>query len=473
MNNVEKRRAARQQSATRPQRDLLRPAILIWLLITAFTAAIAFGAVDPLATGALTIAASVTLVLWAADAWRTGQLAINLDVLYLPVIGLILIGIVQLLPLRGVDTSGLLSVPMSTALSLDPYATRMFTVRLVILLVFFAAAFTFIDSRTKVERIAIAIIVFGTAMAFFAILQRLAGAELIYGYRRSSQSIPFGPFINQHHFAAFMELTSGLALGILIGRGVSRERRIFFGLAAVVMGIAVVFTGSRGGFLSYAGVVIVAGLLSYLKLRASDRGESGIGRMAALAGGTALFVGAVSTAFFLGGGEALFRGMGSDQSDITSGRSHFWSVAWQIFIDHPIIGAGFDAFGVAFTRYDTWPGLYRLEQAHNDYLQTLADAGLLGFACVAAFIYLFARKSLNVIAASADEMRSNFAIGALAACTGILIHSMFDFPLRTTSNAIFFLMIVVLACTWVEKDGSSSSGRRRRRKSKVVSEPGP
>ena len=64
-------------------------------------------------------------------------------------------------------------------------------------------------------------------MAFYAILQRMSGTEAIYGVRKLSQAIAFGPFVNQHHFAAFMELTSGLRLAMLIGRGVKCEWRSF------------------------------------------------------------------------------------------------------------------------------------------------------------------------------------------------------------------------------------------------------
>lgn len=456
MAGVQKRRAE-EESGGRFGPKRLRLSIVVLLLLTAFLSVIFFGAVDPLATSALGAAAAVIVILWLAESWRAGQFTIYLDALYLPLLGLVTIGFIQLLPLRA-DTAAqeLLGVPVESSLSLDPFATRMFTVRLVILLVLFAAAFTFVDSKRKIRNFALWIIGFGAVMSFFAILQRLSGTDAIYGIRRTPQAIPFGPFVNQHHFAAFMELTSGLALGLLFGRSGSRERRIFLVFAAVLMGIAVIFTGSRGGLLSYLGVVAVAGVLSVLRAK-GGAGNRRVGRMAALAGGAALFAGVTTAAFLLGGGEALFRGIGQNQADITSGRTHFWSVAWRIFTDYPILGAGFDAFGVAFTRYDTWNGTFRVEQAHNDYLQALADAGILGFACVAAFIYLFARKSLNVIARSADETRAAIAVGAAAGCTGILIHSIFDFPLRTTSNAIFFLLSVVIACAQVERGRSQNA----------------
>jgi len=459
MNNVEKRRAKRRKHSSAASHFPVEPikaAIVFLVIAAAFGAAIAYGAVDAWATAALAVLISAILLLWIADAWKTGTFSINIDALYVPLLGLILIGIIQLLPLRTEHLAGdVLNFPAASAISLDPYATRIFTVRLIILTTFFAAAYTFIDTKAKLERSVLAIVIFGSLMAFFGILQRLSGIGAIYGLRASPQAIPFGPFVNQHHFAGFMEMTSGLALGVLIGRGVSREGRIFLGLAAVVMGIGIIFTGSRGGLLSYCGVLAVAGVLSFLRLRDGDRRVTRISRMAAFGGGAALLIAVIATAFFLGGGEALFRGLGPNAQEVTSGRTHFWAAAWHIFLDHPAIGAGFDAFGVAFTRYDTWNGTFRIEQAHNDYLQTLADAGIAGIICVFGFIYLLTRKSLTMIANSRDEMRTNIAIGALAGCTGIIIHSIFDFPLRTTSNALFFLLLVVFASAAIGKEGNA------------------
>jgi len=145
----------------------------------------------------------------------------------------------------------------------------------------------------------------------------------------------------------------------------------------------------------------------------------------------------------------LLRGIGASQSevDITSGRMLFWSVALKIFASHPIIGSGLDSFGVAFSQFDLQSGMLRVEQAHNDYLQILADGGIIGFACVAAFVVLLFRNGMKTIAACRDELGRSIAIGALAGCFGIAIHSFFDFPLRTPSNALYFLLLAVLATT--------------------------
>ena len=137
----------------------------------------------------------------------------------------------------------------------------------------------------------------------------------------------------------------------------------------------------------------------------------------------------------------------------------------KIFLDNPLIGAGFDAFGVAFTRFDTWNGYFRVEQAHNDYLQILADGGILAFACVAAFIFLLFRRGLEVIRTSTNAGRRSVAIGALAGCFGILVHSFFDFPLRTAGNAYFFVLVIALMLAPVTSKMFKSSERGRRRSS--------
>jgi O-antigen ligase len=135
----------------------------------------------------------------------------------------------------------------------------------------------------------------------------------------------------------------------------------------------------------------------------------------------------------------------------------------QIFFAHPILGAGLEAFGTAYTQFDSQSGLFRVEQAHNDYLQTLADAGILGFICVVSFIYLLFKESLGTIANAKDGLRKNAALGALAGCFGILIHSFFDFPLRTPSNAFVFLMLVAVATVSVHRDHKSSDPAREQR----------
>ena len=291
-------------------------------------------------------------------------------------------------------------------------------------------------------------------MAFFGILQRLANLDGIYGMRQPLGAISFASYVNQHHFAALMEMTIGLTLALLFGKALGKERQIFLIVAAAVMGMAILFTGSRGGLVSLLAVLVFIVAANLLKKEQekffADDEEKPTGykhKLIYIAGGLAVILGLFGAVIMLGGDDSLLRGtnLGYDRQDVSNGRTHFWEVALKIISDYPLLGTGLDSFGISFTQYDTWNGTFRIEQAHNEYLQILADAGIFGLACVAAFIFLLFKKSLRVISTSSDSFRSNVSIGGLAGCLGILIHSLFDFPLRTPANGYIFLIFVVLA----------------------------
>lgn len=431
---------------------------------------VAFGAVDLWALGVLSLLSGSIAALWLADAWFKGEFRFSLNPLQIPLLGLIAVGLVQLLPLRRPTISAdLLSIPAAASLSVAPYATRLAIVQLIVYFVFFAAALVFINSENRLRKIVLTIIVFASSMAFFGILQRLADLEAIYGLRPPGQAVPFASFVNQHHFAALMEMTIGVTLGLLFSRATKNNRRIFLGFAALVMGVAVVFTSSRGGMISLLAVVGFVVAANILQKPASetdspegDNGKSDRRVFWFIGGGLGLIAGLFAATLLLGGDESLLRGAGlSNPDEITNGRLHFWSVAWRIFLDHPLLGAGLDSFAYAFTRYDSWNGNYRVEQAHNDYLQILADAGLIGFVCASAFIFLLFKQGWRAIRQSTDSFRRSTATGALAGAAGILIHSFFDFPLRTPANALFFLVLAVLAVVSIAPPKPSRKKRRK------------
>lgn len=445
------------ETSSLPSRFVVFLICFIPLLLT-----VLFGGVDNATWIFVSVLWVALIASWAADAWTSGGMLINSSSLQLPVAGFLLIGLVQLLPLGGtVDGLGI-----STSLSLDPYSTRFFVLKLIVYLTYFAACLAFINSEKRLKKVVWFVVIFSSAMAFYGILQRLATPEGIYGVRTTVGAIPFGPFVNQHHFATFMQMAAGLTLSLLFSAEASKERRILLAAALVVMGVATVSTSSRGGLLGFLGVIAFVLLLNLLGGRWSSREKEGFGsqRLFALAAATiAILVAVLGVVLLIGGNDSLLRGVGAVKADadLSSGRLHFWPIAWKIFLENPIIGAGLESFGVAFTKHDTWTGQFRVEQAHNEYLQTLADSGIAGFLCLISFIALLFKKTLGTIASS-DGFRRDAAIGALAGCFGVLLHSFFDFPLRTPSNAFFFLLLCAVATVPIK---SEHSGSRRRRHS--------
>lgn len=440
-------------------------AIFGLLLTIPVISTLAYGAVDSSAISVLAVLAFCIVALWIADSISMGRIEINLSTLLLPLVALALLGVIQLLPLatHGIGPE-LIGTEVVRSLSIDPYSTRIFIVRIIIFIVFFAACLTFVRDRSRILVTLVVTITFGALLAFFGILQRLAELEAIYGLRPTPQAIPFGPFVNQHHFASFMQMTAGPALALVIGRSIGRDKRIFVWAAILVMTLAVIFTGSRGGLLGYMTVIAFVITATFSTRNGRDRSGAPIntrGRAPTIIiAGSAAIAGimiAIGLAVFLGAGDIYFRGIGLDGSvpDPTSGRLHFWAVALKIFAANPVIGAGLESFGVAFTAFDTRNGMFRVEYAHNEYLQMLADGGVVGLAIVVSFIFFLFRSGQRSISNSSDGLTRAVSIGGMAGCFGILVHSFFDFPLRTTSNGFYFL---ILACLATLSSGIAKSG---------------
>src|SRR5690606_10596842 len=155
-------------------------------------------------------------------------------------------------------------------ISADPFATRIFVVRLIGYAIFLAAALTFINTEARYRRTVTLLVICGGALAFAGILQKLASPDAIWGVRKHTAAIPFGPYVNQHHFASLMVMLSGPAIAHLLGNGVKGQTKTLIGIAALIMGIAVPLTSSRGGIISYAVMLVVASFAFFTSAAVPD-----------------------------------------------------------------------------------------------------------------------------------------------------------------------------------------------------------
>jgi O-antigen ligase len=427
--------------------------------------ALAYGTVHYWSLGLFNLGGLTILALWVVDGFRLGNLRINRNVLQLPLIGAIVLGVVQLLPLRN---GGLINT-----LSLDPNNTKLVIVQLASLLVYFSAALVFVDTPHRLRVLVRTITVFGFLLAIFGLTQSFTSPTKVYWIRELNQSTAFGPFINRHHFAGYMELTISLPLGLLLAGSIDKDKRLLYLFVALLMGVALVMTASRGGIVSLVAEIVFLVIVTAIWRKPSDRKRrrssrlKGIATRVALA--SALLVGLFMGVILLGGEFSLSRFIDTvNTDDPTTGRAHFWSVTLDMIKANPVVGTGLGAYGVIYTRYDTRNGLYRLEQAHNDYLQVFSDAGVAGGVLAFAFVVLLFYRGFKR-AKTRDDFRRGVALAALGGCFGVLVHSFFDFTLHTTSNALLFLVLAALAT--MNGRVEDAPRRRRRRNSNGEAEP--
>ena len=89
--------------------------------------------------------------------------------------------------------------------------------------------------------------------------------------------------------------------------------------------------------------------------------------------------------------------------------------AWQVFTSHPVAGAGPGLERLVLVREQGGTSVYLF--AHNEYVQILAELGLVGGLLVVAFLALVLRRLWGAPQAA----------GALAACVALALHAGFDF----------------------------------------------
>ncbi len=122
-------------------------------------------------------------------------------------------------------------------------------------------------------------------------------------------------------------------------------------------------------------------------------------------------------------------------------------------------GRGAGAYPTAYPIYSTREKMAPVNQAHNDYLQLLADGGLLGAIIALWFIFLVARDTLRA-SRHRNPLMAATALGSAGGLFALMVHSLFDFNLQIPSNALLFLVLTsvvsrIAAAAILQKDEKS------------------
>lgn len=291
-------------------------------------------------------------------------------------------------------------------------------------------------------------------LAFLAcsLLLALAQVSSAFGqmhlYANSHSGLPVGLFANRNHQAIAMVCAIPLAAGLNRKQhdlAVARRQQLpggwLFGLAVAGGAVGALLTGSRAG-----GALLVPALLAALGIYFNGRGKPGQTRMiflATLAGLAAVvLVGLLLTWVQPGGALGLLLSRSyTDEDD----RYVFWPVVIRMIAKYAPWGTGFGSFRRAF-EVDEPTGqlapLY-LNHAHNDWLEFTLEAGIAGVVLAAGFlVWLAARWGPSWRGEMADPLRQ--AAGTVVML--LLVHSCYDYPLRTVAlSACFAACLAVLS----------------------------
>jgi O-antigen ligase len=137
------------------------------------------------------------------------------------------------------------------------------------------------------------------------------------------------------------------------------------------------------------------------------------------------------------------------QSQEGRGRMAIWRDSIRLAADFPLTGTGAGTFGKAINVYQTAEPGYAIDQAHNHYLQLMAEGGLwllLPGVLAAVLFLVLASRSLKLDRSPDYLIRA----GACAGIAGVLVQSIWETGLTMPANALLFAMLAAIATFDIE-----------------------
>jgi O-antigen ligase len=447
------------------------------LIVIIVLTAIPYGSSESWSRSLFESAVFVLAFLWIVHGLIYGSWRIGNSRLIAPMVGLLVLAVVQSLAWWRVELAG---EKFWFALSSDPFESRIFAFRIAALILVLVLVVRFTSSAKRLGILVQAIIVVALVSALFGIA------------RQATQHGPIGPgfvlsrlvfgqgyaqFTNRNHFAFLMEMTLGLVIGVALMQRARLDRLLVYLSMAVLMGAAVVLSRSRGGVLAIAVQIIFAGLL-FVNFKTSMSGSVAAGGrwvrwtrsiLVTTVIAAALLVMVVAGVAWLGG-DQLSTGVETATAEMARAdpteehqgvrRRDIWHATWSMFKAHPIAGAGLGGFWAEVPAFHVASGASTPQQAHNDYLELLASAGIAGAALLIWFAVALIREARQSVRTSEGFQRA-VSLGAIIGLVGVSVHSIVDFGLHITINALVF--VVLLAILSLKPFGPQVIGREHAR----------
>jgi O-antigen ligase len=322
-------------------------------------------------------------------------------------------------------------------------------IRVVVYALLFFVIVNNLNRQEAPPRVAYTLVFLGMAISGYAIYQYATDSQqigiflkpAIYAGRGS------GTYICPNHLAGFLEMILPLGLAFTIMGRVSPLLRILLGYASLVMLAGIGVTFSRGGW-------VAAGLSLFLFVALLLR--KGRYRIPVLLVALAVAVAAWGFTSY----SSFLQKKRLDRALLTEAKSggiafrlRLWKPAAAMWQDHFWLGVGPGHFDYRIGPYRPEWVQARPGYAHNDYLNTLADWGLVGGLIVLSALGLCAAgvgKAWKYVRREDADLgtrrsqRAAFVFGASVGLVALLIHSFSDFNMQIPANAILALSLMAL-----------------------------
>ena len=235
------------------------------------------------------------------------------------------------------------------------------------------------------------------------------------------QGRPTSLFLAVNSLAAHLNMVIPFALAVQTWPKLDFDLRFSARLVLFLGIIVLVLTLSRGGFISFFVIMVIA--FQTVLLVQGARWKSLLPVILAVSIGVAISYVAVTALSDSTGTSAAERFSGADE--VTLVRGVIYVAAFGMFLNEPVLGIGYGNFRSHFNAY-TSTGPDDMWDAHSLYFKFLAEIGLVGTLCFLAFIgsiLLSARRSWRK---GANDMERVVGAALLGSVAGVLVQGLVE-----------------------------------------------
>ena len=144
----------------------------------------------------------------------------------------------------------------------------------------------------------------------------------------------------------------------------------------------------------------------------------------------------------------------------------YMHVVHEMFKDRPFFGLGIGLYKMNYLYYqaeviNNLPKFHQYsanaQEAHNEYLQLLAEVGIIGLIIfLAIFFFFYIQIIYFLLHKNISEKDKAIIFGLLMSITGFLIHSLFTFPLHVPALGMTFFGILGINVSYINIIGQNN-----------------
>lgn len=305
---------------------------------------------------------------------------------------------------------------------------------------FYYSITAWVESEADFREVFRTVILSTVCVALFGFYQFLAGGytavyEALYPFQDDAQKAPewsgrITSFLGHFNsFAGYLNLVIPFFV-VLALRAEDQRLRAYARICFVLSSAALVLTQSRGALLAYTVILLMAAWFLAPTRAARLRW---LGSAVAIAVPSALLLGTI-----------FQRLSGIDEyTEIT--RLAVWAGAGAVFSGSPIVGIGFGNLRTVLAGFINLPDDFILD-AHNLYLELLAETGIIGMIVFLILIFIALRIGWRLLRERRDPVGNIVGLASVAAIAGVLVHGTVDYMFHTSPqfSAMFFLVLALL-----------------------------